>query len=123
MDRSLDTPKRAYREERYEDARLMLLEDAEKKPVRYLSQIDAHVTEGDSVMYPDEDGHCLMSGETYELRRSPAGMVPVRVHIDPDADKEDVLSMLAKVYSWLARDWSFAAGQESPPDLEEVGRG
>lgn len=106
-----DTEKKAYNDGRYLDARRILLEDAQTKPAQALVQVDVHVTEGDSIMVPDEDGHCIMSGETYELRRTPGELVPVRVHIDPSADKDDVLEMLAKVYSSVSHNWGYASGE------------
>ncbi len=102
-----DTPKLAYNEGRLEDARLLLVEENSRKKAVRLIQIDGHqVGEGDDVMRPDEDGHTLMSGDTYELRNHAGSpYLPVRIEIYPGADKEEVLSLLRKITDWVECDF------------------
>ncbi len=120
--RMTPTPKSAYNEGRFEEARRLLLEEAAAKPVQRLLQVDGHRAAADSVMQPDEDGHDLMAGETYELRKS-GDWVPVRVHIHEGAEKGEVLALLRKITAWLEKDFDaihgHATGKESterPPD-------
>jgi hypothetical protein len=110
-----DTPKLAYNEGRMDDARRLLLEEhAKKKPVR-LVQIDGHqVNGGDDVMHPDEDGHCLMGGEAYELRNlSGSRHLPVRVDIYEGADKQEVLALLRKIAAFVERHWDELRGLDN----------
>jgi hypothetical protein len=102
MKRERDTPKLAYNEGRYEDAREMLLKEYSRKPVRRLIQVDCLTgMYGDTAVGHDEDGHTIMGGETYELKN----MGDVRVLIPEGADKEQVLAVLAKAYAYLSEDW------------------
>jgi hypothetical protein len=100
-----DTAYKAYNEGRRQDAHRLLLEDYAKKPVRRVIQIDGFETEGDSVMEPDEDGHCLMGGNgSLVLQRVGATEgLPVRVQIHEDANKEDVLLLLEKISDLVER--------------------
>jgi hypothetical protein len=123
----MDTPKRAYNEGRLEDARRLLLEEyARKKVVRRLIQIDGHkVGGGDSVMHPDEDGHCLMWGEEYELRNiGGSPHLPVRVQVYEGANKQDVVTLLRKITAWVERDWDAIRNPgvvaDDPPHLRQV---
>lgn len=101
-----DTPKLAYSEGRLEDARRLLLEEYSSKKVVRLVQLDGHKAAGDSVMHPDEDGHCLMGGHTHELRNiSGSASLPVRVEVYERADKQEVLALLRKIADWVERDW------------------
>jgi hypothetical protein len=101
-----DTAKRAYNEGRLDDARRLLLEEYARKTPTRLIQIDGHRTEGDSVMHPDEDGHCLMYGEEYELRNIGASaLLPVRVQIWEGANKDEVLALLRKATDLVEREF------------------
>ncbi len=100
-----DTAYKAYNEGRLQDAHRLLLEDYAQKPVRRVIQIDGFEPEGDSVMSPDEDGHCLMGGAgSLVLQRVGATEgLPVRVQIHEDAAKEDVLLLLGKISDLVER--------------------
>jgi hypothetical protein len=85
----------------------LLLEEYLQKAPRRLVQIDGHqVGEGDDIMPGDEDGHCLTSGATYELRRHAGShYMPVRAEIYEDADKYEVAALLRKMADWVERGW------------------
>ena len=51
---------------------------------------------GDEIMRPDQDGHVLCSGQTWELRRSPEDL-RVRVLIPIDTDPKAALSLMRKL--------------------------
>jgi hypothetical protein len=107
-----DTPKAAYEEGRYADARRMLLEEYSRKPVRRLMQIDCFADMwGDTAQGHDDDGHSLMSGYTHELKN----LDDVRILIPEGSDKEQTLAILAKASIWLSEDWErLMAADDSP---------
>jgi hypothetical protein len=57
--------------------------------------------EGDCVMDPDLDGHCLFGGETWELMRGTGG---VRVLVNSGANGREVVSLLQKITELV--EWS-----------------
>jgi hypothetical protein len=83
-------------------SKLDLLRENARKPVRRLVQFDCWRAEAHSPATPDDDGHVIMRAETYELRNTD---FPLRVQIQPGADRDEVLAMLRKVTAWLEREW------------------
>jgi hypothetical protein len=85
----------------------MLLDEYAGKPARRLIQIDGHQAgAGDDVMMPDDDGHELMAGATYELRNvAGTPSLPVRVELCEDATKDEVVTLLRKIAEWVESDW------------------
>ena len=55
---------------------------------------------GDSVMRPDDDGDCLMSGTTHELMSGSS----VRVLIPVGTDRHTAMRILKKIRKWLKRE-------------------
>lgn len=80
--------------------------EAAGKPVKKIVQMDGHrpPAPGDPFVYPDDDGDCLLGGNTIELCRSLSLDMPVRVFIHPGAQKEDVLRLLEKIRDWVQQD-------------------
>jgi hypothetical protein len=91
-----------------------------KKVVR-LVQLDGHkVGGGDDIMPPDEDGHCLMGGETYELRNiSGSPHLPVRAEIYEDAEKQEVAALLRKMADWVERAWDDSLSRKGQERLDK----
>jgi hypothetical protein len=94
-------------------SKLDLLRESARKPVRRLVQVDCWRAEGPGPVTPDDDGHVIMSGETFELRNTD---FPLRVQIQPDADRDEVIALLRKVTAYLKRDW-FALVRSGTADL------
>jgi hypothetical protein len=119
-----DTAKLACREGRLGAANRLLLQEYTDKPPRRMIQIDGHkIPEGDSVMHPDEDGHCFTGGEAYELRNIGASeSLPVRVQIWEGADKDEVLTLLGKITDCVERyfhDEQLRVRQVGDPDYQD----
>lgn len=76
-----------------------LIEAASSKPIRKFIQYDVfqHVTPGDPIVDPDQDGDCLMEGKTYELRNT--GIL--RVYVPAGSDPVDIIRGLNKVITWI----------------------
>ncbi len=84
---------------------------ARRQPQRF-TQLDGFTgVTFDDVMHPDEEGHALMCGETYELM---GGIYAVRLLVTAGTQKHDVLALLDKMRRWIARDDTLCA---PPPRL------
>jgi hypothetical protein len=79
-----------------------LLAKYAEKPVTAFSQFDGFIVshEGDDVMRPDGDGHCIMCGDTEELMHG----ADVRVLVKPDTLVKDASAMLRKIADIIDRD-------------------
>ncbi len=79
-------------------AKKELLEHYEERNPKLFHQYDGHdVGGGDDVMHPDEDGHCIMSSDTYELMYA----ADVRVLISPGTTRETTVTLLNKIKDFI----------------------
>ena len=105
------------------ELRTKLLAEAAKKPVRLFVQFDGFGPEcrGDYVIDPDGDGLGLMTGTTYELRNLDN---PLRLLINPDADRDTLLGLLKGATEWIKRHWKRMAQEAKRKDAvcPEYGR-
>ncbi|MBY4594141.1 hypothetical protein [Ottowia caeni] len=88
---------------------------AEGRPTEFY-QFDAFfMTQADSVMPADDDGHCLMGSTVTELRNSD---VAVRVQIRAGTDAKAALQMLEKLTQFVRAEVDEAASRAFAPDGE-----
>ena len=75
-----------------------LLEKYSRKDPKRFVQLDGFVLKGwDDVMKPDKQRHVVMAGETFELMVG----TEVRVLVNPQSGKKDVVALLKKITSLL----------------------
>lgn len=90
------------------ERRLEAMSAALKKPLVRVMQIDGFVGKSpdhDYIFSGDADGDCIFSGASDELRKSGSDLA-VRVHIHPDATKDQVLRLLKKMRTQIKQgDW------------------
>jgi len=79
--------------------------------VHAFTQYDGFMLEhdGDCVMHPDEDGDCLMSTSTFDLRHSGSDLA-VRVQIHKGTSHADAVRLMKKLTKWV---------EKSADDLDE----
>ena len=84
-------------EERAKDAKL---EHYATRDLTKFVQYDGFIMDYDDdfVLVPDEEGHCIMAGETQELM---TGNYSVRVLITEGTDKEQVVALLKKILATI----------------------
>ena len=75
---------------------------AGREPTQFV-QYDgfAEVQEVTGIFNPDKDGDTLFNGDTWELMHG-AG---VRLLIDPELGRADILRLLAKISKRIKREW------------------
>ena len=98
-----------------------LIRDYGEREPKHFRQIDGfHMPGGgDSVMRPDDDGHCIMGGDTWELMRGAS--VRVLVPSGENTPPADVAGMLRKIADWIEQDPKSTMGVQAPPrDLSNV---
>lgn len=87
-----------------ESVKMKLFDEALKKPVREVFQIDGYNPEQcDSLIKPDEQGYGMMSwGKNQELR---ASNNPIRIQIMKGTKREAALYLIKRAHDWLESDW------------------
>lgn len=61
-------------------------------PFLQMDVFNLGIGQGDCVMAVDDDGHCVMSGTTFELMNG----ADVRILVKPDTERADIVAMLEK---------------------------
>ncbi|MFC2076504.1 hypothetical protein ACFLT7_05425 [candidate division KSB1 bacterium] len=89
--------------EKGELVREELLRKYRKKQIKRFLQIDALTDGFDEIVHPDADGHVLCKALVWELSKSGC---PVSVQIHEGAKRKEVLHMLRKIESWIAKEWT-----------------
>jgi len=106
-----------------EPTTLDLLEHYGRREPCLFLQFDGHKVVGrDDVLRPDENGHSVTSGLTYELM---SGRVAVRVLIPKDVADADAVALLLKIAHEIERDGlqhryqDCVGGWQTPPDISD----
>ena len=94
-----------------------LLEKYQMREPKLFVQIDAVRTAGNenNLMQPDEDGFWLQARHTYELMDG----ADIRVLINPEMDRGEVVAMMKKMVTKMERDWSHLL-EEAKEELAEA---
>lgn len=69
--------------------------------------------EGDDIMQPDDEGHCLFSCRTWELMYG----ADIRVLVSQDAPREQLPPLIQKLAAWITEEYSKPAIKHRDKDL------
>ena len=74
---------------------------AGREPNKFVQYDGFAKNQADGIFNPDKDGDTLFSGDTWELM----GGAGVRLLIDPELGRADILRLLAKISKRIKREW------------------
>jgi len=74
---------------------------AGREPNKFVQYDGFAKNQADGIFNPDKDGDTLFSGDTWELM----GGAGVRLLIDPELGRADILRLLAKISKQIKREW------------------
>ena len=74
---------------------------AGREPTQFVQYDGFAKNQADGIFNPDKDGDTLFSGDTWELM----GGAGVRLLIDPELGRADILRLLAKISKQIKREW------------------
>ncbi|HZS10388.1 MAG TPA: hypothetical protein VFD58_36500 [Blastocatellia bacterium] len=94
-----------------------LLRHYAKSEPRRFSQYDGFTVDAPDILHPDNDGHSVTGGVTWELMGSP---FVVRVLVSEGVRDQEIITLLGKIADWIGRDGVLTPADLRPAKLPSV---